>query len=190
MPIASGTTPTPASGAPPGFDDLARRERPGLVAFAWSLTGDGGAAEELAQEALLAAYQSWDRIGAYDKPGAFLRKVVANGAVDRLRRRGREATALARMAARPAPVVQLEPEDRQFWEAVRALPERQAQAVALFYLEDRPVAEIADILGCATSTAKVHLHRGRIALARTLGLLAGEQADEPTDDEAKEANDG
>jgi DNA-directed RNA polymerase specialized sigma24 family protein len=43
--------------------------------------------------------------------------------------------------------------------------------VALRYIEDRSVAEIAEILDCALGTAKVHLHRGRLTLARRLGLL-------------------
>jgi RNA polymerase sigma-70 factor (ECF subfamily) len=64
--------------------------------------------------------------------------------------------------------VDLPTTDHEFWDAVRALPARQAQAIALHYLEDRPVAEIAEILGCAPATVKVHLHRGRRALADTL----------------------
>jgi RNA polymerase sigma-70 factor (ECF subfamily) len=57
-----------------------------------------------------------------------------------------------------------------FWALVRQLPPRQAAAVALHHLEDRPVAEVAAILGCAEGTAKAHLHKGRAALARLLDL--------------------
>ena len=64
----------------------------------------------------------------------------------------------------------------QFWAAVRALPERQAQCVALHYLEDRPVAEIATILEMAEGTVKSHMHRGRQALAHQLGLTHEEDA--------------
>jgi RNA polymerase sigma-70 factor (ECF subfamily) len=165
-------------GEPPGrFDEFARREGRALFAFAWSLTGDAAAAEDLAQEALAAAWRSWDRIGGYDKPGAWARRVVANQAVSRVRRSGREQRALVRLAARTADSVELEPADDRFWAEVRRLPERQAQAVALHYLEDRTVAEIATILGCAEGTVKVHLHRGRLALARALGLI-GEEDDQ------------
>ena len=62
------------------------------------------------------------------------------------------------------------PYDHEFWDQVRKLPAKQAQAISLFYLEDRPVAELAEILGCTKSTAKVHLHRGRAALAKALKL--------------------
>ena len=52
---------------------------------------------------------------------------------------------------------------------MRALPARQAQCVALLYLEDRPVTEIGQILGIAPGTVRVHLHEARATLARQLG---------------------
>ena len=60
--------------------------------------------------------------------------------------------------------------DDEFWKAVRTLPKRQAQAIALHYLEDLPIAEIAEILECAEGTVKVHLHKGRKGLATKLGV--------------------
>jgi RNA polymerase sigma factor (sigma-70 family) len=50
--------------------------------------------------------------------------------------------------------------------ALARLPARQRAAVALAYLEDLPVDDIAKALGCAVSTAKTHLARGRDALRR------------------------
>ena len=44
-------------------------------------------------------------------------------------------------------------------------PHRQAAAVALYYLDDLSIAEIADALGCAEGTAKAHLHQARRTLA-------------------------
>jgi RNA polymerase sigma-70 factor (ECF subfamily) len=67
-------------------------------------------------------------------------------------------------------VPDLSPSTLAFWQAVRALPRRQAQVAALFYLEDRPIAEIAEILQMAVGTVKKHLHDGRKTLARTLEL--------------------
>jgi RNA polymerase sigma-70 factor (ECF subfamily) len=59
-------------------------------------------------------------------------------------------------------------ETEAFWAEVRRLPHRQRVAIALFYVEDRPVAEIAAVLGCAEATARVHLLRGRRSLAERL----------------------
>jgi RNA polymerase sigma-70 factor (ECF subfamily) len=155
------------------FEAFARRQRRPLVALAWSLTGDLGVAEDLAQEALQAAWQGWDRVGSLEAPGAWVRRAVINRSAGHARRAGREHRALARIAGRPAATVELEPEDHRFWAEVRKLPERQAQAVTLHYLEDCSVAEIAEALGCAAGTVRVHLHRGRQALAKALGLTAG-----------------
>jgi|RhiMetdeSRZDD1v2_1073273.scaffolds.fasta_scaffold208492_2 RNA polymerase sigma-70 factor, ECF subfamily len=155
-------------GAQPAFDAFAREQRRALVAFAWTLTGDVGVAEDVAQDALHATWQAWERDGGLRHPEAWARQVVANRAADRVRRAGRERRALGLLGARPDPTVDLPTTDHEFWDAVRALPDRQAQAIALHYLEDRPVAEIAEILGCAPATVKVHLHRGRRALADAL----------------------
>ena len=53
--------------------------------------------------------------------------------------------------------------------AIRRLPASQRAAIVLHYYEDRPVAEVAAILGCAEATARVHLHHGRNRLRQLLG---------------------
>lgn len=161
---------------PAEFEEFARHERSALVAFAWSLTGSRGAAEEIAQEALVAAWRSWDAVGGYDKPGAWARRVVANRASSHRRSAGRESRAMERLggaagAGSGAADVALPDADDELWAAVRLLPDRQAQVVSLYYLEDRSVAETAAILDCAEGTVKAHLHKARLALARSLGLL-------------------
>jgi RNA polymerase sigma-70 factor (ECF subfamily) len=155
-------------GADIAFATFAREQRQALVALAWMLTGDVGVAEDVAQEALHATWQAWERGEGLHHPEAWARRVVANQASDRVRRAVRERRVLGVVGARPDPTVELPTTDHEFWDAVRALPERQAQAIALHYLDDRPVAEIAEILGCAPATVKVHLHRGRRALADAL----------------------
>ena len=121
-----------------------------MVALAYALTGRAAVAEELAQDAFLVAHRNWARVSAYDVPGAFVRRVVSNMAVSFTRRLAAEARALARLAARsPKWSTPLEPTDADFWRSVRSLPRRQAQVLALRYLEDLPDDEIARILGCS-----------------------------------------
>jgi len=97
-----------------------------------------------------------------------VRRVAVNLATSAVRRRLIEATARARFWARePAP--ELPASEADFWRVVRSLPRRrQAQAIALHYLEDLSVAESARVLGCAEGTVTAHLHNGREALARRL----------------------
>lgn len=153
------------------FESFYQREFRSVVGLAFALSGSRLGAEDLAQEAFIKAHERWDDISGYDKPGAWVRRVVSNLAVSGFRRKSAERKAMARLAGqRPAGIGEMEPEDEQFWQMVRELPKRQAQATALFYIEDRSVADIAEILECSPATAKVHLHRGRQSLASKLVL--------------------
>jgi len=98
-----------------------------------------------------------------------VRRVVSNLSVSFFRTRLREAGAIARLKSPGDYLPVLHEDDAAFWKTVRSLPKRQAQTLALHYLEDRAVAEIAEILGCSVSTVKVHLHKGRTSLAGKLG---------------------
>ncbi len=157
------------------FEDFYATEYSAVVGLAYALSGNRWVAEDLAQEAFLAAHRDWERIAAYEQPGSWVRRVVANRSVSAFRRGLAEAKALGRVAlGQASAVAELDAEDVEFWRAVRALPRRQAQVVALHYLEDRPVAEIAESLGIATGTVKKHLHDGRRELARRLELEEGD----------------
>jgi RNA polymerase sigma-70 factor, ECF subfamily len=137
------------------------------LAFARATTGSWSEAEDLTQEAFLAAYRRWDDVSSYERPGAFVRRVIANQQVSGVRRRVREASALDRAVREEA--TDAEVADPDFWRAVRRLPLRQRQVVALHYLDDRSVADIAVVLDIAEGTVKAHLHAARHALGRQLG---------------------
>lgn len=156
------------------FDDFFAAEFRSVAGLAYVLCGRWALAEELAQDAFVSALRRWDQVSTYDDPGAWVRRVVANLATSSWRRRGREARALARFGARPQPDARITLEDPAFWSALRGLPRRQAQCLALRYFEDRSMTDIADVLGISESTVRVHLHAGRRALAARLGELLEE----------------
>jgi RNA polymerase sigma-70 factor (sigma-E family) len=161
---------------PGRFEHFYLQEYPRVVALVYALSGSRTGAEDIAQEAFLRAYRDWDRIGSYEHQAAWVRRVAANLATSGLRRRLVEARALARFAARRQPAVDPMPDDNAgFWGAVRALPHRQAQAVALYYLEDLSIQQIATVLDCAQGTVKAHLAKARRTLARRMDLDAGEE---------------
>jgi RNA polymerase sigma factor (sigma-70 family) len=159
----------PVETPPETFEDFYLREYVAVVGLAYALSGSRWGAEDLAQEAFLAAHRDWARVSTYDRPEAWVRRVVANLSVSGFRRRVAEAKAIARIAfGQPAAVPDLAARDPEVWAAIRALPRRQAQVVALYYLEDRSIAEVAGILDVTHGTVKRHLHDGRVALARRL----------------------
>lgn len=152
------------------FEVFYRREKPGLIALARALSG-APFAEDLAQDAMVTAFDRWDQVAQCDSPAAWVRRVCANRSVSLLRRRAAETRALRRLGnrregANPEPMSE---DAETFWAEVRRLPRRQAQSVALFYIFDLSVDEIARTLDCAPGTVKVHLSRGRATLARRLG---------------------
>lgn len=167
--LTTGAEPVPIR-AVVSFEQFYERELRSVIGLAYALSGSRSAAEDLAQDAFVAAHRNWEKISQYDKPEAWVRRVVANLSVSRFRKGISEAKALARMNRDEHVLPQLPGEADEFWGAVRSLPKRQAQAIALHYLEDRPVAEIAEILECSPNTVKVHLHKGRAGLASRLGL--------------------
>lgn len=150
------------------FDDFYRAQLQPLATLAAALTGSRESGADLAHEALLRAYRSWPKVSTLDSPGAWARRVVINLAIDHHRRVGREQRALERVNARPA-AGDVEPADDSFWRAVRALPDRQRAAIALYYVEDLSVAAIAETLDVRPGTVKAALFDARTALARTLG---------------------
>ena len=154
------------------YSETARR----MLTLAYSLTGSWGDAEDLVQEAFVAAHSRWGVVGSFDDPAAWVRRVIANRAVSRWRRLGREVNVRQRLAARAHEASgETEPVDNNFWEAVRALPRRQSQVVGLYYVEDLSVEAIAALLGCAAGTVKTQLFRARSTLARRLGAQHEEE---------------
>jgi RNA polymerase sigma-70 factor (ECF subfamily) len=173
--LAAGGIEPGTVGVSETFEDFYEREFAAVVGLAYALSGSRSGAEDLAQEAFLAAHRRWDRIGGYERPDAWVRRVVANLSVSTFRRHVVEAKALTRAAMGASETMpELSADDVEFWRAVRSLPRRQSQVIALHYLEDMSVIEVADVLDMAEGTVKKHLHDGRRALAQRLELEEGE----------------
>ena len=90
-----------------------------MVALAYALSGSRAAAEDLAQEAFLAAHRNWETVADLDAPGAWVRRVVANLSVSAFRRGVAETKALTRAAfGRQQVMPELSADDAEFWRAV------------------------------------------------------------------------
>jgi len=150
------------------FAWLFRDEYPAIVRTAYLMLGDREAAEDVAQEAFVRLYARWRKVSRYDRPGAWVRRVAIREA-SRARRRPR---ALALVPEQPGAAEA--PADLDLRRALLSLPPNQRAAVVLHYLEDLPLSQVAELMGVATSTAKVHLHRAR----KRLALLLGEETND------------
>lgn len=152
------------------FDAFFVAEFPRLVSMLTAWSGDRATAEDLAQDALLQAQRRWAEIVRLDNPGTWVRRVALNRSANEGRRRRREHAAMRRLSgAAPEQRYDGAPfHDTQLWERVRALSPNQRDAIVLHYVDDLPLADIANVLGCGIGTVKTHLQRGRRQLATTL----------------------
>lgn len=149
------------------FERFFRLEHPRLLSTATAMVADREVARELVQEALLRTYHAWRKVARLERPGAWTRRVLVNLCVDVHRRRGNEQRALSLVTPTrdtDAPALPA----REFWDAVRDLPKLQRSVVALHYVHDLSVAEVAGVLGVTEGTVKTSLMRARTSLAPTL----------------------
>jgi RNA polymerase sigma-70 factor, ECF subfamily len=127
-----------------------------LVAF----SGDREIASDAEAEAFAQALRRGDAIR---DPLAWIWKAAFRIAAGELQERGRVVQAASE------PSYELPESAAEVAAALRQLPARQRAAVVLHYYADRPIREIAAILGTSPSTVAVHLHRGRNRLRDLLG---------------------
>jgi RNA polymerase sigma-70 factor (ECF subfamily) len=154
-----------------GFDEFYRGTSRRLLRYTYGLTGDLGDAQDVVQEVYVRAWQRWDRVARYDAAEAWLRLVATRLATDRWRRfRARRAAAsVLGVGIAPVPPPPPPAEDTiVLMAAMRSLPAEQRRALALHYLLDMSVADVAAETGAPPGTVKSWLARGRATLAQKL----------------------
>ncbi|MGH9209155.1 MAG: SigE family RNA polymerase sigma factor [Acidimicrobiales bacterium] len=152
------------------FDRLYREHYRPLVRLASILVDDVSVCEEIVQDAFVAVVRRGGGWADAERAPAYLRSAVLNGARSHLRKQQvrRRWLRMARppddgpSADRPA---LLAAEHRTMLDALRALPERQREVLALRYYVELSEAEIADTLGISRGSVKTHAHRGLATLA-------------------------
>ena len=147
----------------PDFRDWVAPHVPAMALLAARLAPDADR-DDVVQEALLAA---WRKFGQFDPgrgtPKSWLLAIVADQA-GKSRRRRRAIAGFDDIRTHDD-----QPADVDLERAVRTLPHRQRQAVALYYFLDLPVAEIAVVMRCSEGTVKATLSHSRDRLKRELG---------------------
>ena len=138
-----------------------------LVGQLYGVCGDLAEAEEVVAEAFARAVQHERTFMRLDNPEAWLRTVAVNVSRTRHRRSRRLVHRVHDDAGPPA----LDDERLALMAALRKLPAAQREALALFYLADLPIHEIATATGATVGTVKSRLSRGRAALAVLLADL-------------------
>jgi len=155
-----------------GFEAWYRGSAPRLVAALAVVAGDADVGREAAAEACTRALERWARVGAMDSPEAWAHTVGVN----LIRRRWRRAAVERRLAATPGSAGAPPSLTPELWQAVRTLPLRQRQAIALRYVLDLSQRQVADAMGIAPGTAAATLTTARRHLRALLHEPEPEEA--------------
>jgi RNA polymerase sigma-70 factor, ECF subfamily len=146
-------------GSSEAFAELFRRHWPRAHRAAWLVVHDATAAEDVAQEAFLAAVRSLDRFDRGRPFGPWLHRIVVNRAIDyaRARELRREVAGVAVDAT--APLDRTAPAD-DVLAALAALPPDQRAVIVMRHLLGFTPGEIARALGLPRGTVNSRLRRG------------------------------
>jgi RNA polymerase sigma-70 factor (ECF subfamily) len=151
------------------FEDFYRHEYPGLFAVAATMAGGMNGADDLVQDTMLKAFVNWKRVQWLEQPGGWCHRVLINLCRNWHARRLVERRFLARQRHTEPTTSGPSADTLAFCRAVHNLPSRPRAVVALYYVGDRSVAEVASILDVPEGTVRSDLSRARIVLAAELG---------------------
>jgi RNA polymerase sigma factor (sigma-70 family) len=139
-----------------------------LVGTLAVVCGDRDLAADLVQQAFVQLWVSWKKVGRYESPSAWVTRVAVSRLRDHQRSMKRRASALLRLAGEPSLDPPAESLSGSLAVALRKLPLRQRLAVVLHYVDDRPIADVAAIMGCTEGTVNRYLFRARTTLRALL----------------------
>ena len=154
---------------------LARRWDGKLLAHAWRLLRDGEAAKDAVQEGWAEILPGLSRLRDEGAFAAWAYRIVSRRCARQVRRRQTERRLTEELATAPAEegtAAESALDEEVVRKAIAALPPEQQAAIALFYLEDMSVAEVAVALDVPAGTVKTRLMHARRKLR---GALEGDQ---------------
>ena len=129
----------------------------------WALVAFSGDRDDRERRGIRGVRAGAEERGDIKDPLAWIWKAAFRIAAGELKERGRQTPRLSE------PMYELPEPAAEVTAALRQLPPQQRAAVVLHYYADRPIREIAELMGTSSSTVAVHLHRGRNRLRGLLG---------------------
>ncbi len=161
------------------FGQLVERYAGVVINLAYRMVGDRAQAEDLAQEAFLAAFKALPTFRAESKFSTWLYRIATNKCTDWLRtkRPGQgpqdvdiEETLDDRVVEERTPERMLAQQQvaEQLDRAIQRLPPLYRQAFILKHVEGLSYEEMQQVLGVSTDTLKMRVYKGRVQLSRDL----------------------
>lgn len=157
------------------FIELVSAEQESLRRFLRGLcAGDGFLADDIAQEALLKAYLSFERFEGRSRFSTWLFRIAYNCWYDHLRKINNagweqlDDGGVSAYDAGPADEADSRFRFQDLYMAIRSLKPLEQAVILLFYMEEKSIKEIESITGMPSGTVRSYLSRGREKLRRSL----------------------
>ena len=150
------------------FSTLYKKYAPEVFRFALYLSGDSSQAEDITSETFVRAWTSPEPIESATVKG-YLLTIARNLFLHGLRRKSRQVPLQMELPdPQASPYLQAEQKEefRALLAGLQELPEIDRAALLMRALDGMPYEEISRTLGISLSSAKVKIHRARLALAR------------------------
>ena len=157
----------PAPAGPASFEEFFRDEHVRLLRALYLVTGNRQEAEEIMQDAFVALWERWDRVGRMDDPTGYLYRTAMNRHRSGLRRAARAARWAVGVAERGDAFARADERDAVA-RALAALPRRQRAAIVLTELLGCGSEEAGAILGVKGVTVRALASQGRAAMRTRL----------------------
>ncbi len=163
------------------FALLVRKYQSLAYGLAFSLVGDFATAEDICQDAFIAAYRNLGRLREPERFAPWLKRIVGNRATEFLRGNKRMHSAvknkgISAEAQGPLDTAEQNLEqaefDRQIRDVLMQLPQKSRTALSLRYVADFSYQAAAEFLGIKVGTFKKRLHDGRRLLQREIVEMA------------------
>lgn len=163
------------------FEALVRMHQQRVYAHSYRLLTNSAEAEDLCAETFLRAFQHLGVLQADPSIIHWLLRVANNLGISLLRKRGARVM-VALDEAQDVSTDMPTPEERMLEHnqqqvirrCLNRLAPKERIAVLMFYLDERPLEEIAGVLGCGMAGAKSRVHRARHHLRALVKAELGE----------------
>ena len=175
-----------AGGDEAAFDLLVERYQQRAFRLAWSILRQSEDARDLSQEAFIRLWEAAGSFRGRSRFSTWFYRLLVNLCLDHRRKHrwwhevfGREERAGNDVpsALEQQPALTVDPAEAmgreraltRVWDAAARLSPQQRTVLVLLVQEELAMSEVADVMGCAEATARVHLHRALTALRASLG---------------------
>jgi len=154
------------------FDDLVAQYQVKVFRLLYSLIRNKERAEDVTQDVFLKVWLALPKYDGRASMATWLYSIARNTGLSHLRSEKYRQTETLDRIAEPKAAAGPRIERLDIERMLLRLPAEQRLTVELFYLQERSLGDVAEMLGIPEGTVKSHLYRARRAMAEMVGQAA------------------